>query len=67
MIPRHAWARDVWLAPRYEPVPRKFAGSRLPVYVPHRFPIKGGISLREVMLRQTAQPNALHRMLQKGT
>lgn len=56
---------DAWNAPRYEPVPRKHGGSRAPAYVPHRFPIKGGISLREVMTRQAMQPSLLLRMLQK--
>ena len=36
----------------YEPAPRKFEGSRLPRYVRHRFPIKGGISWAQVFRRQ---------------
>lgn len=68
MTDPHALVRDIWNIwdiPRYEPVPRKHGGSRVPVYVSHRFPIKGGISLREVMTRQMIQPTPLLRMLQK--
>lgn len=33
----------------YEPIQRKFNGSQRPVWVCHRFPIKGGISLHDIM------------------
>ena len=41
-------------AKNYEPMQRRYAGSKCPVWVCHRFPIKGGISLREVMVRSFA-------------
>ena len=39
---------------RFEPRPRNKDGVH---YVGHRFPIKGGISLRDVMVRQFCAPN----------
>ena len=43
----------------YEPVKRKFNGSRYPVWVYHRFEIKGGVSLQVVQLDNLADNNAL--------
>lgn len=46
-----SWIEDVWNEPRFEPVKRR-AGGNYPTFVGHRFPIKGGITLRDVLLRQ---------------
>jgi len=40
----------------YEPAPRNKDGVR---WIAHRFPIRGGISLRDVMLIEAARPNRL--------
>lgn len=42
----------IFHAKRYEPVKRNHGNG--PEYIGHRFPIKGGISLWEVMVRQIA-------------
>lgn len=44
-------------APVYESKPRLCGGHF--GYVSHRFPIKGGISWKEVMVRQSFAPNPL--------
>jgi hypothetical protein len=48
--------------PCWEPEPRKFAGSGIQ-YVSHRFPIKGGISTRDVMIRSMSRSNPLFEMI----
>ena len=42
---------------RYEPVKRNHGNG--PEYIGHRFPIKGGISLRDVMWKQAGEYNLL--------
>jgi hypothetical protein len=44
-----------------EPKPRR-CGGRFG-YVWHRFPIKGGVSWREVMWKQAGRPNPLFEMV----
>jgi len=43
---------EIMRRPIYEPRPRRCAGVY--GYVAHRFPVKDGISMREVMMRQLA-------------
>lgn len=45
----------------YEPTPRNHDGIR---YHGHRFPIKGGITLRDVMIREMCKPNPFFEYLQ---
>ena len=52
---------DAWRQPRYEPHKRKCGG--VDGWVAHRFPIKGGISARDVMAAQLGEPNALLKRL----
>lgn len=47
---------------RYEPVKRNKDGWR---YVGHRFPIKGGISLRDVMIAESMRHNAFLKKLMR--
>jgi hypothetical protein len=47
-----------------EPVKRR-KGERTPKWIVHRFPIKGGISLRDSWLRDLARPNPLYERLLK--
>lgn len=47
------WFHEVMHAKRYEPQKRKH-GSTKPEWIGHRFPIKGGISLRDTMIRDFA-------------
>jgi len=44
---------EIMRRPIYEPRPRRCAGVY--GYVAHRFPVKGGVSMREVMMRQVAR------------
>jgi hypothetical protein len=46
-----------------EPEKRKWNGSTYPVRVYHRFEIKGGLSIREAMMRDMIRPNPLFKML----
>jgi len=49
---------------RVEPVKRK-KGEKSPQWIVHRFPIKGGISLRDAWLRDLCRPTPLLGMLNK--
>lgn len=53
--------RDAFHSKRFEPVERNHDGTK---YHGHRFPIKGGISLHEVMVKQMFKPNPLFQRLQ---
>ena len=44
----------------YEPVKRNKDGMR---WIIHRFPIKGGISFREAMIREVMEPNKLFKLV----
>ena len=46
----------------YEPMQRNKDGLR---WIKHRFPIKGGISIIDVMKAEAQKPNPLLRMVQK--
>lgn len=46
--------------PVYEPVKRNKDGLR---WISHRFPIKGGISARELLARNLTEPNPLLEIL----
>ena len=50
--------KDTFHGKYYEPKERKFAGSGVQ-FVGHRFPIKDGISLREVMVRRSFKRSPL--------
>ena len=52
-----------WRVKRYERTPRKFNGFTVPVYVAHRFPIKNGISLIEVLAISSLRANPLINMI----
>ena len=45
---------------------KRLKGNPFPEWVVHRFPIKGGISLRDVWLMDMARPNPLLKLLQEG-
>jgi hypothetical protein len=47
----------------YEPVQRNKDGKR---WIRHRFPIKGGISLRDIMVRQVTATNTLLAHFRQG-
>lgn len=51
-----------WSEKRFEPEMRNKDGMR---YVGHRFPIKGGISAVDVMMRNISANNAFLRRLMK--
>lgn len=44
------WFHDILHGKRFEPVKRKH-GSTKPEWIGHRFPIRGGISLRDTIVR----------------
>ena len=54
----------LWIEPVVEPVKRN-KGNGLQ-WIIHRFPIRGGISRREAMLRDMARPTPLLRYLAGG-
>lgn len=59
------WFREVMHAKCYEPQKRKH-GSTEPKWIRHRFPIKGGISLHDTMLKDfAAQINPMFERFQK--
>jgi len=54
---------DVWNKKCVEPVKRNKDGVQ---WISHRFPIKGGISPREAMIRDLCEPNPLFNLVCKG-
>lgn len=55
------YSNNAWRVCRFEPIPRLCGGVF--GYVQHRFPIKGGISLRDIWVRQASRPNPLLKMV----
>ena len=51
---------EIWHAKVVEPVKRNKDGMR---WIVHRFPIKGGISLRQAMLLDMSRPHPLWKMI----
>jgi hypothetical protein len=47
---------------RFEPRQRNKDGMR---WIGHRFPIKGGISMRDVWMREMCRPNPLLRLVKQ--
>lgn len=54
---------EIMRCPIYEPRPRWCGGVF--GYVAHRFPIRGGISTIEVMVRQSMRPSSLWALLMR--
>jgi len=48
-----------------EPIKRR-KGDRSPQWIIHRFPIKGGISLRDAWMKDLSKPNPLLIKMAKG-
>jgi len=49
-----------WHAKCVEPVKRNKDGLQ---WIIHRFPIKGGISIRDMMIREASRPNLLLKLV----
>lgn len=54
--PKYNIYLDIWRLKCVEPIKRKH-GSLRPEWQSHRFPIKNGITWREAMIRDLAQPS----------
>jgi hypothetical protein len=57
---RKIYCNNIWRVPCFEPVKRNKDGLQ---WIMHRFPIKGGISMRDIWLIEMSKPNQLMKMV----